>query len=265
MTSSFGSLYRIHSFGESHGSAIGVVIDGCPAGIELDLANIRAQLQRRRPGQSHLTTQRKEKDEFVILSGLYEGRTLGTPIAIVVHNTEKRSQDYAKWGHIYRPSHADYSYHIKYGHRTPHGGGRASVRESIARVAAGAIAGQILRMELGIQTIAWVDAISDVEAKLLEQPPTAADIAEIETSLVRCPDKTCSQQMIQRIEEARKQGDSLGGVIGLVAHNVPPGLGEPVFAKLEAELAKACLSISACKGFESGSGFPRNSNARQST
>ena len=257
MSSSLGSLYRIHSFGESHGEAIGVIIDGCPAGITIDLENIQMQLQRRRPGQNRLTTQRKESDELELLSGVYEGKTLGTPIAIIVKNTEKRSQDYSKWGHIYRPSHADYTYHSKYAYRTPHGGGRASVRESIARVAGGALAAQILQEELGIQTIAWVDSIGEIEAGLIATPPVAGQqsLQDIETSLVRCPDEKVSAVMIELIDKVRKQGDSLGGTIGLVVHNVPPGLGEPVFDKLEAELGKALLSIGACKGFESGSGF----------
>ncbi len=253
MSSTLGSLYRIHTFGESHGPVIGVVIDGCPPGITLDVNNIRTHLQRRRPGQSRLTSQRQEKDEFEIVSGLYQGKTLGTPIAILVHNADTRAKDYEEWSHIYRPSHADYTYHIKYGHRTPYGGGRASVRETIGRVAAGAIAGQILKQELGVQALAWVDSVGTVEANLYTDPPKTRE--EVEASLVRCPKKEVSDKMIECIEKTRKQGDSIGGTIGLVIWNVPPGLGEPVFGKLEAELGRACLSISACKAFESGSGF----------
>ena len=227
-----------------------MLIDGCPAGVTLDLENIKRQLQRRRPGQSPLSSQRKEKDEFEILSGLYQGKTLGTPIAILVRNTELRSKDYEDWAHIYRPSHADYTYHIKYGHRTPYGGGRASVRESIARVIGGAIAAQILREELSMESLAWVDSVGEIEAGLCNNPPRR--IEEVEASIVRCPNKKIAQQMIELIEEVRKAGDSVGGTLGLVVWNAPPGLGEPVFDKLEAKLAQACLSIPACKGFASG-------------
>lgn len=257
MSSSFGTLFRIHSFGESHGAAMGVIIDGCPAGILLDEENITKQLQRRRPGQSPLTSQRKEKDGFEILSGLHKGKTLGSPIAIIVRNTDIRSEDYTTWGDIYRPSHADYTYHSKYNFRTPIGGGRASVRESVARVIAGALASQILKEELNIITVAWVDAVGKVEAKLFDKEPMKLPktIEEVEKSIVRCPDEKTAAKMIEVIEKTRKDGDSIGGVLGLVAWNVPPGLGEPVFSKLEAELGRAFLSIPACKGFESGSGF----------
>ncbi len=253
MSSSFGKLYRIHSFGESHGPAVGLVIDGCPAGLSLDPARIEKQLRRRRPGQSSFVSQRKEEDQCSILSGLYQGKSLGSPISIVVHNTDLKSKDYESWHDIYRPSHADYSYHAKYAWRTPHGGGRASARESIARVAGGAVAAQILEEELGIQTIAWVDSVGDIKADLLASPPKSQE--EVDASALRCPDLQKSKEMIQLIEEVRKAGDSIGGTIGLVVWNAPPGLGEPVFGKLEAELARACLSIPACKGFESGSGF----------
>ncbi len=253
MSSSFGTIYRIHTFGESHGPSVGVVIDGCPAGIGLDTDNIRKQLHRRRPGQTRLSSQRKEPDDFSILSGVYEGKTLGTPITIIVHNFDVRSKDYESWGHIYRPSHADYSYDAKYAYRTPQGGGRASVRESIGRVIAGAIAGQILKEELGIETLAWVDAVGDVEAGLLKNPPTDAKV--IEDSIVRCPDNKIAEKMITLIDKVRKEGDSVGGIVGIVVRNVPSGLGEPVFHKLEAELARSFLSIPACKGFEVGSGF----------
>ncbi len=253
MSSVSGVLFKISTFGESHGPGVGVVIDGCPAGVPLDLAAIQKQLTRRRPGQNLLSTPRKELDEFEILSGLYQGRTLGTPLTFLVRNTDNKSVDYDRWSQIYRPSHADYTYHIKYGYRTPHGGGRASVRETIGRVAAGAVAEQILRHQLGIETIAWVDSVADIEANLFENPPASREA--VDASLVRCPDPDASARMQQLIEEVKKDGDSVGGIMGVIVRGVPPGLGEPVFDKLEAELAKACLSIPACKGFESGSGF----------
>ena len=253
MSSSSGQIYSITTFGESHGPGVGVVIDGCPPGFPLDVDDIQMQLSRRRPGQNRLTTPRKEDDTLEILSGVFEGRTLGTPIAILVRNTNVKSKDYAEWARIYRPSHADYTYHIKYGYRTPHGGGRASVRETIGRVAAGALAGQILKHDLGMENIAWVESVADIDAAGLQNPPANRDV--VDASLVRCPVADASQRMIAAIDVARKAGDSLGGTIGVVVNNVPPGLGDPVFDKLEADLAKACLSISACKGFESGSGF----------
>ncbi|MCS7204957.1 MAG: chorismate synthase [Leptospiraceae bacterium] len=253
MSSTTNQLFRVTTFGESHGPAIGVVIDGCPAGIEIDFEKVRHQLQRRRPGQSRLTTQRKETEEFEILSGIYKGKTLGTPLAIIVRNIDIKSEDYLKWADIYRPSHADYTYHAKYAYRTPLGGGRASVRETVARVIAGSIAAQILKSELEIETIAWVNSIGEIESRVMENPPKTQD--EVDASPVRCPDQEASEKMIKLIEEVRKEGDSLGGTIGVIVRNVPPGLGEPVFDKLDAEFAKACLSIPACKGFESGSGF----------
>jgi chorismate synthase len=246
-------MFRISTFGESHGPGVGVVIDGCPAGFAVDPEQIQRELSRRRPGQNRLTTPRKEDDQLEILSGVFEGRTLGTPIAILVRNTNVKSKDYDSWSQIYRPSHADYTYHIKYGYRTPHGGGRASVRETIGRVAAGALAGQILEHDLGLRTVAWVDSVADIDSPVFDHPP--ADREAVDASLVRCPHTETSERMIAAIEAARKAGDSLGGTLGVIVHNVPPGLGDPVFDKLEADLAKACLSISACKGFESGSGF----------
>ena len=249
----FGDHFSITTFGESHGPGIGVVIDGCPPGIILDLEDIQLQLDRRKPGQSHLTTQRREPDKLEILSGVYEGRTLGTPIAVVIHNTDNRSKDYAKWQQLYRPSHADYTYHIKYGYRTPHGGGRASARETIGRVVAGAIAGQILKSDLGLEVIAWVDSIGTFQVNHEHTPPKSR--AEVDQSIIRCPDPVVSDAMIALIEKVKKDGDSVGGTIAAIVRNVPPGLGTPVFDRLEAELAKACLSIPACKGFESGSGF----------
>ncbi|MCB1174100.1 MAG: chorismate synthase [Leptospiraceae bacterium] len=251
--SSTGTLFHITTFGESHGPAVGVVVDGCPAGLAIDWQQVQAQLDRRRPGQNRLTTQRKEADELEVLSGMFEGRSLGTPIAIVIRNKDNRSKDYQKWSQVYRPSHADYTTNIKYGYRTPHGGGRASARETIGRVAAGAIAEQILRQELGIEIVAWVDSVGTVEAGLMQNTPDSR--AVVDQSLVRCPDEKVSAQMINKIEEIKKAGNSIGGTIGVVVRNVPPGLGEPVFDRLEAELAKAALNLPACKGFESGSGF----------
>lgn len=253
MSSTTNKLFRVTTFGESHGKAIGVVIDGCPAGITLDLEAIKKQLQRRRPGQSPLTTQRNEPEEMEILSGIYNGKTLGTPLAIIVRNVDVKSDDYLRWADIYRPSHADYTYHAKYGYRTPVGGGRASVRETVARVIAGTVAAQILKEDLNIETIAWVDSIGEVDSKVMENPPSSVE--EVDRSPVRCPDLVASEKMVKLIEEVRKDGDSIGGTIGVIVRNVPPGLGEPVFDKLDAEFARACLSIPACKGFESGSGF----------
>lgn len=253
MSSSTGNIFKITTYGESHGPGIGVVIEGCPAGISIDQEWIQRQLTRRRPGQSQLTTQRKETDTFQIQSGVYEGKSLGTPISIFVPSTDIKSGDYYKWADVYRPSHADYTYHAKYGYRTPIGGGRASVRETIGRVAAGALAAQILKQEFDTSVIAYVDSIGTISGNGYENPPSS--IEEVDSSIVRCHNSEISNQMITEIEAARKAGDSLGGTICVIVRNVPPGLGEPTFDKLEAELAKACLSIPACKGFESGSGF----------
>ena len=256
MSSSLGQIFRVTTFGESHGPAIGVVIDGCPSGIPIDMLAVNAELARRRPGQSTITTQRKERDAVEWLSGMYQGKTLGSPICFLVRNTDQRSKDYAQWEHVFRPSHADFTYHMKYAHRDPRGGGRASARETIGRVAAGAIAKQILARELNLQIIAYVEQIGNI---CLQQKDDKfgylVNSRSVEESMVRCPDAKVSQQMIDLIREAQKAGDSLGGVIRTIVHNVPPGLGEPVFDKLEAKMAQACLSIPACKGFEVGSGF----------
>lgn len=253
VSSSSGKIFSITTFGESHGAGIGVIIDGCPAGISIDNEFIQRQLTRRRPGQNRLTTPRNEEDRFQILSGVYEGRTLGTPIALFVPNADVKSGDYYRWADVYRPSHADFTYHAKYGYRTPIGGGRASVRETIGRVAAGALAAQILRDEFGTEIIAWVDSIGKVSGPGYENLP--ASVEEVDASIVRSHIPEVAERMIKEIEQARLNGDSVGGTICVVVRNVPPGLGEPVFDKLEAEVAKACLSIPACKGFESGSGF----------
>jgi chorismate synthase len=252
VSSTFGHVFRIHTWGESHGGAVGVVVDGCPPRIPLDVAEIQAELDRRRPGQSRLTTPRQEADRAEVLSGLFEGQTLGTPILVLVRNEDARPEAYTEMRDVYRPSHADYTYEAKYGIRNWQGGGRASARETVGRVAAGAIARKVLK-QFGVGEITgFVSQVHTVEAKC---DPFEVTRAQVESSLTRCPDSVASEEMIRRIDEARKNGDSLGGTVTCVAHGVPPGLGEPVFHKLEAELAGALLSLPACKGFEIGSGF----------
>ncbi|MCY3766224.1 MAG: chorismate synthase [Gemmatimonadetes bacterium] len=252
MGNTFGHLFRITTWGESHGGGVGVVIDGCPPNLEITSAEIQTELDRRRPGQSRITTQRKEEDRVEILSGVFEGRTLGTPISLIVRNRDARSRDYEEMRVKYRPSHADYTYQAKYGVRDWKGGGRASARETIGRVAAGAIARKILHLTLGVEVLAFVKRVRGLEADI---DPDVVTRDQIESNIVRCPDSRIADQMIAQIEQARKDGDSLGGVVEAVARNVPPGLGEPVFDKLEANLGKAILSLPACKGFEIGSGF----------
>ena len=252
MGNTFGKMFRITTWGESHGDAVGVVVDGCPPLIEIDIADIQKELARRRPGQSRITTQRRESDEAQILSGVFEGKTLGTPISIGVWNADQRSKDYEHMRTKFRPSHADYTYQVKYGIRNWKGGGRASARETIGRVAAGAIAKKILAQEFGVEIVGYVKQVSDMVAEV--DPETVA-MADVESTIVRCPDPDIAERMIERIDEARKAGDTLGGVVEAVARNVPPGLGEPVFDKLEAELGRGVLSLPACKGFEVGSGF----------
>jgi chorismate synthase len=251
MANIFGQLFRITTFGESHGAAIGVVIDGCPSGIEIDLEQIQHELNRRKPGQSNITSARKESDEFEILSGIFEGKTLGTPIGILIRNEDQKSKDYNYLKDTYRPSHADYTYEQKYGIRDYRGGGRSSARETVARVAAGAIAKQILASK-GIVINAFVNQVGNIK---LEKHYSELNFQNIEKNIVRCPDETAAQQMIQAIEEVKKQGDTLGGTIQCVIQNTPVGLGEPVFDKLHAVLAHAMLSINAAHGFEYGSGF----------
>jgi chorismate synthase len=252
VSSTFGVLFRIASFGESHGPAVGVVIDGCPPRLPLAPEDIQVELDRRRPGQSRITTQRKEADQVEILSGVHEGLTQGTPIALLVRNSDQRSSDYEEMKTKYRPSHADFTYQAKYGIRAWEGGGRASARETIGRVAAGAVARKLLALEAGVEIVAWVSQVAQLEAAV-----DAATVTRdaVESNIVRCPDPAMADQMIALIDGARKDGDSLGGVVEAVARGVPAGLGEPVFDKLEADLAKAMLSLPACKGFESGSGF----------
>jgi chorismate synthase len=251
---SFGTLFRVTTFGESHGPAVGVIIDGCPPRIALDAAEIQRELDRRRPGQSAITTQRREPDQVEILSGLHEGLTQGTPIAMLVRNQDTRSGDYDEMRTKFRPSHADFTYKAKYGIRAWQGGGRASARETVGRVAAGAVARQVLTAVTGgaVDIVAWVGRVQDIEVAI---DPATVTREAVDANIVRCPDAATAERMIARIDEARKAGDSLGGVVEAVARGVPVGLGEPVFDKLEADLAKAMLSLPAAKGFEIGSGF----------
>lgn len=251
MSSTYGKIFRISTFGESHGKAIGVTIDGCPAGVKFDEAFIQHELDRRKPGQSRITTQRKEADTFQVLSGVFEGKTTGTPIAIVIYNEDQRSKDYGHIADKFRPSHADYTYTEKYGIRDYRGGGRSSARETAARVAAGAIAKLILK-KLGVEVFAYVTQIGSMA---LEKTYKELDLSKIDDNAVRCPDPEMAQKMFDYIDETRKKGDSIGGIITGVLTGVPAGWGEPVFDKLHAELGKAMLSINAVKGFEYGSGF----------
>lgn len=252
MGDSFGHVFRITTWGESHGGGVGVVIDGCPAGIALQEADIQQELDRRRPGQSRITSQRKETDTARILSGVFEGKTLGTAISIMVQNEDARTDDYLDIKDAYRPSHADYTYERKYGIRNWQGGGRASARETVGRVAGGAVAGKLLRNEFGIHTLAYVIQINEVHAEIDAGAVTAE---AIEASIVRCPDPDASQRMIARVEAARKAGDSVGGIIQATVRGVPAGLGEPVFDKLTADLAKGVMSLPATRGVEFGMGF----------
>ncbi|MFA4872614.1 MAG: chorismate synthase [Patescibacteria group bacterium] len=249
---SFGQLFRITTFGESHGGGVGVVIDGCPPGLVLSEADIQTELDRRKPGQSKITTPRKEEDVITIYSGVFEGKTTGTPIMMMARNTDMRPEDYQVLKDVYRPSHADFTYEAKYGLRNWAGSGRASARETLARVAAGAVAMKYLREKLGIEILSYVEQVGDIKAEVDIDTVT---LAAIESNIVRCPDKEVAKRMIALIEEVRSEKDSLGGVIRGIIRNVPAGLGEPVFDKLSADLGKAMLSINAVKGFEFGSGF----------
>ncbi|MDX2166163.1 MAG: chorismate synthase [Deltaproteobacteria bacterium] len=252
MASSFGHLFRLSTFGESHGGGVGVVVDGCPPRLPLTVEEIQRDLDRRRPGQSKITTPRDEPDRAEILSGLFEGRTLGTPLAILVRNTDARSSAYEDFKDTYRPSHADYTYEAKYGIRNWQGGGRASARETIGRVAAGAVARKLLAQAANVEVVAYVTQVWQIAATV---DPNAVTAAAVESNIVRCPDGAAAERMIARIDEARRAGDSLGGVVECVCRRVPAGLGEPVFDKLEADLARAVMSLPASKGFEIGSGF----------
>ncbi|HVU50186.1 MAG TPA: chorismate synthase [Polyangia bacterium] len=250
----FGSLFRITTFGESHGPGVGVIVDGCPPRLPLTAAEIQRELDRRRPGQSAITTQRREADEVEILSGvdLDRGLTLGTPIAMMVRNEDQRGGDYEEMRTKFRPSHADFTYEKKFGIRAWQGGGRSSARETVGRVAAGVIARKALALAGDVQIVAWVQRVQDLEATVDAATVTTA---AVDANIVRCPDAAKAEQMIALIDGARKAGDSLGGVVEAVARGVPVGWGEPVFDRLEADLAKAMLSLPASKGFEIGSGF----------
>src|SRR5438270_8917049 len=253
MGNTFGQLFRVTTFGESHGGGVGVVIDGCPPNVELSEAEIQSELDRRRTGQSKITTQRKEEDQCEILSGVFEGKTLGAPIAILVRNRDARPGDYVGIAEKFRPSHADFTDEAKYGIRNWQGGGRASARETIGRVAAGAVAKKILSLlHAEFEIVAYVAQIHDVVANIDRSTVKTKDV---EKNILRCPDTAAAKQMVSLIEQVRGEGDSIGGVIECVVRGIPPGLGEPVFDKLEADLAKAMLSIPATKGFEIGSGF----------
>ena len=253
MSSTLGTLYKVTTFGESHCKGVGAVVDGCPPGLELTEADIQPQLTRRRPGQSDLSTPRQEADQVTIYSGTEFGRTLGTPIMLLVNNRDQRPQDYGEMSRIPRPSHADYTYQMKYGVRASSGGGRSSARETIGRVAAGAIAEKWLREQYGTEIVAWVSAVGDIEA-----PP--ADLeritrADVDQNIIRCPDAATALRMQDRVREVLEAKDSTGGILTCVCRNVPVGLGEPLFDKLEARLAQAMLSLPATKGFDIGSGF----------
>jgi chorismate synthase len=252
MGNTFGHLFRITTFGESHGGGVGVVIDGCPPRLAITPEEIQAELDRRRPGQSKITTPRKESDRCEILSGVFQGQTLGTPIAIMVRNQDTRPQDYDDMVQKYRPSHADATYDAKYGIRNYQGGGRSSARETIGRVAAGAIAKKILHQVAGVEIVGYVQRIQDLEAVV---DPATVTLEQVESNIVRCPDGVMADRMVALVEQIRDEGDSIGGVVECVARGVPKGLGSPVFDKLEADLAKGIMSLPASKGFEVGSGF----------
>ncbi len=250
MSNSYGTLFRITTFGESHGHSIGVVIDGCPAGLEIDETFIQSELDRRKPGQSKITTQRKEDDTIKILSGVFEGKSTGAPIAIVIENSDQRSKDYSHLENTFRPSHADYTYEAKYGFRDYHGGGRSSARETAARVAAGAVA-KLLLKKYAVEINAFVSQVGELKTSHYTQ----LDLSKTENNIVRCPDPAMAEKMIALIDQVRLNRDTIGGIVTCVIKNTPVGLGEPVFDKLHAELGKAMLSINAVKGFEYGSGF----------
>ena len=252
MGSTWGRVFQVGTFGESHGGAIGVIVDGCPPRLEIAPEDIQRDLDRRRPGQSRLTSTRSETDEVRILSGVFEGVTLGTPIGMLIPNSDARPEAYEHLREVYRPSHADYVTEAKYGIRNWQGGGRASARETAARVAAGAVARKLLEVAAGVEVLAWVSQIHEIEADVDRDSVT---LAEVEDTPTRCPDPAAAARMINAVEEARRNGESLGGVVECVARGVPKGLGDPVFDKLDADLAKAMLSLPAAKGVEVGSGF----------
>ena len=249
MSNSLGKIFRLTTFGESHGPAIGGVIDGCPAGLELDLDAVQKELERRKPGQSKITTQRKEPDQVEFLSGIFEGKTTGTSIGFQIRNTNQRSKDYSHNVDVYRPSHADYTYDQKYGIRDHRGGGRSSARETANWIVGGALAKQLLS---DIEITAFTSSVGTI---FLDKPYQDLDFSKIESNMVRCPDPETAEKMIDRITEIKKEGDTIGGTITCVLRNVPRGLGEPIFDKLHARLGQAMLSLNAVKGFEYGSGF----------
>ncbi len=253
MSSSFGTLFRISTFGESHCKAVGVVIDGCPPGLSLSAEDIQPQLNRRRPGQSALSTDRQEADQVVILSGTEDGKTLGTPIALQVANKDHRPKDYGNMQDIPRPSHADFTYQMKYGIRASSGGGRASARETIGAVAAGAVATKILQEKFNIEIVAWVSSVGEIGSGPIDS--NALTREDVDSTIIRCPDHEAAAKMEKLVAELKEKGDSVGGIVSCVIRNVPIGLGEPTFEKLEAKLAQAMLAIPATKGFEIGSGF----------
>ena len=248
----FGQLFRITTFGESHGGAVGVVVDGCPPGLEISKEEIQKELDRRKPGQSSITSPRQEQDEIHILSGLMDGKTTGTPILLLAYNKDAKSEDYLNLKDLYRPGHADYTFQKKYGIRDWKGSGRASARETLGRVAAGAIAKKYLKEKLGIEILSFVEQVGDIKTDVDFNQVT---MDEVESNIVRCPDQLTAEKMIRLIEQVRDEGDSIGGVVRGVIKHVPVGLGEPVFDKLPADLGKAMMSINAVKGFEIGSGF----------
>ncbi|OUX37123.1 MAG: chorismate synthase [Kiritimatiellaceae bacterium TMED266] len=253
MSSTFGTLFRVSTFGESHGKAVGAIVDGCPANLQLTEEDIQPQLTRRRPGQSEMTTPRDEADRVIILSGCEAGKTLGTPIGLLVNNRDQRPGDYQEMSQVPRPSHADFTYQHKYGNRAASGGGRSSARETIGRVAAGAIAEKWLRENFGTEIVAWVSSVGELDAPDLSSE--GLNRTEVDKNLIRCPDDESAEKMMELVADARDHKDSVGGVLTCVARGVPVGLGEPVFERLEAKLAQAMLSIPATKGFEIGSGF----------
>ena len=253
MSSTIGTLYKVSTFGESHGKAVGAIVDGCPANLQLSEADIQPQLTRRRPGQSDMTTPRDEADKVIILSGVENGKTLGTPIGLMVNNKDQRPGDYGEMSNVPRPSHADYTYQMKYGNRAASGGGRSSARETIGRVAAGAIAEKWLFEQFGTKIVSWVSSVGNIDARDM----TLEDLTreQIDSNIIRCPDEAAAAKMIELVKTTRDRQDSVGGILTCVAENIPIGLGEPIFDKFEAKLAQAMLSIPAMKGFEIGSGF----------
>ncbi len=248
----FGQLFRITTFGESHGGAVGVVVDGCPPGLEISQEEIQIELNRRKPGQSSITSPRQEQDKIHILSGIFDGKTTGTPILLLAYNKDAKPEDYLNLKSLYRPGHADYTFQMKYGFRDWKGSGRASARETLGRVAAGAIAKKFLKVKLGIEILSYVEQVGDIKTDIDFNQVT---IKSIELNSIRCPDQHIAEKMITLIESVRDEGDSVGGIVRGIIKNVPVGLGEPVFDKLPADLSKAMMSINAVKGFEIGSGF----------